>query len=135
MHGFYRDSLSETFIIAESPDGRIEPEGDLKLSDLNQQGSSAPYHLINATLNLQADSALKNTGRNGDFFLLTRDYWGSDLTGYAPTANLERHSGFTAASAIATSGAAASPDSTPRRRSWEGLALNLPTRSRTVGSA
>jgi hypothetical protein len=110
IHGFYRDSLSGTFVIDESSAGKIEALGDVKLSDVNQPDSSSPYHLINATLNLQAEPALRNTGRNGDAFILTRDVYGSDRTGYASTARLEAAYGsFTAASAMAVSGAAASP--------------------------
>jgi hypothetical protein len=110
VHGLYRDSLSKTFVIGETLEGGVAPEGDLRLSELNQTGSSAPYHLYNATLNLQADRSLENTGRNGDFFLFTREVFGSERTGYASTSALEAiYGGFTAASAMATSGAAASP--------------------------
>jgi hypothetical protein len=110
VHGFYRDSLGETFVIGSTPDGAIDTEGDLKLSDLNHSGSAAPLQLFNATLNLQTDPALRNTGRNGDFFLFTKDFAGSDRTGYTSTEHLEeRYSKFTVASAMAASGAAASP--------------------------
>jgi hypothetical protein len=110
IHAFYRDSLGETFVMGEAENGTIEPEGDLKLSELNQTGSPAPYHVYNATLNLQADPALRNTARYGDFFVFTRDVFGGERTGYAPTSQLERTYGsFTVASAMATSGAAASP--------------------------
>jgi hypothetical protein len=110
VYGFYRDSLGESFVIGPTPEGGLETEGDLKLSDLNQMGSTAPFQLFNATLNLQTDPALRNTGRNGDFFLATRDYVGSERTGYVRTELLEAsYSRFTAASAMAMSGAAASP--------------------------
>ncbi len=109
VHGFYRDSLGESFVVGNAPTG-LETEGDLKLSDFSQPGSAAPFQLFNATLNLQTDPALQNTGRNGDFFLFTKDYVGSERTKYAPTELLETSYGkFTAASAMATSGAAASP--------------------------
>lgn len=113
MHGFYRDRLSETFVVQlvqQDGSGKVEPEDELPLSALGEEGSPAPYHLLNTTLNLQADRAMRNRGRNGDFFVFSRDFFGSESTGYARTDALElAYSSFSAASAMATSGAAVSP--------------------------
>ncbi len=55
----------------------------LKLSALH--GAMGPYHIINSAMNVQGSAEANRRGRNADFFMLTRDFVGSDLTLYAPT--------------------------------------------------
>ena len=56
LHGFYRDRLSRTFLIAPSASGptSVDP---IKLSELGGPESAAPYHLVNTALNLQGSAA------------------------------------------------------------------------------
>ncbi len=132
LHRLYRDRLSKAFLfVPEMPkrrvakgvpsmdQGRDFPELDLRLSDLcpreaGDAGPSsyrlvAPYHLINAALNIQGSDYANRRGRNADFFLFSPLWTGSEATGYCDTAKLERYeSGLDLATAMAISGAAAS---------------------------
>ena len=104
LHRFYRDRLCQAFVI-DLASGR--PARTVKLSQLEQR----PYHLINATMNLQGirDQALRQ--RRSDFFLLSPGHIGSDRTGYVDTRVLERVvPEFALDSAVAISGAAAAPN-------------------------
>ena len=81
---------------------------DLRLSTLATSESDAPYHLINAAVNLSGSEDLKLRGRKADFFLLSPLYCGSKVTGYVRTDRFER-SLDDLATAMAVSGAAANP--------------------------
>ncbi len=109
LHGFYRDRLSESFLIRRTAGG-VEPHHDGRLSELNAGGTVAPYHLINATVNVSGSKDPSVRGRNADFFLFSKHFVGSSCTGYCTTEALEAAiTNFTLASATAVSGAAASP--------------------------
>jgi hypothetical protein len=111
MHGFYRDRLSKAFLFKVDEDGAILPDDRIALSQLNSDGSVAPYHLINVTMNLQGSTAPDLRGRESSFFMFSRRYTGSDRTGYVKTSVMEsfdRHLGLD--SAMAISGAAAAPN-------------------------
>ncbi|MBR0718176.1 patatin-like phospholipase family protein [Bradyrhizobium liaoningense] len=132
LHRLYRDRLSKAFLfMPEMPkrrvakdvpsidQGRDFPELDLKLSQLcprtadddgaNNYRLAAPYHLINAALNIQGSDYANRRGRNADFFLFSPVWTGSEATGYCDTAKLERkETGLDLATAMAISGAAAS---------------------------
>jgi hypothetical protein len=66
----------------------------------------APYHLINAALNIQGSDYANRRGRNADFFLFSPCYVGSEATGYAPTKQVEDATGLDLPTAMAISGAA-----------------------------
>lgn len=94
----------------EDPD-RQPVIGTVKSLPLTALGASpaAPYHLINATLNAAASKNPELRGRNGDFFLFSRHYCGSPLTGYIKTEDLEKvEPAVDLGTAMAISGAAAS---------------------------
>lgn len=111
LHGFYRDRLSKAYIFRLGPTGEIMHNDDVKLSELNAPGSTAPYHLINATLNLQASKDANLRGRRSDFFIFSKHYIGCDRTGYAPTKEIEKFDhNLDLATAMAISGAAAAPN-------------------------
>jgi hypothetical protein len=79
----------------------------MKLSELSVE--HAPYHLINAALNIQGSDYANRRGRNADFFLFSPRFVGSEATRYATTAALEAASpDLDLATAMAISGAAAS---------------------------
>lgn len=110
LHPFYRDRLSRTFLIAPK-DGKLAHLDQLKMSELNGNKSSAPYHLINTTLNLQGSANPQLRSRRSMPFILSKRYCGSDFTGYAPTTAVEaadKHFNF--ATAMAISAAAVSPN-------------------------
>jgi hypothetical protein len=130
LHRLYRDRLSKAFLF--DPHKRVAPspwysslrkagaESDVALagSDLlpldNMRVSElktdlAPYHLINAALNIEASKYANRRGRNADFFIFSPLFTGSEATGYVATELMEEKSiGLTAGTAMAVSGAAAS---------------------------
>jgi hypothetical protein len=112
LHGFYRDRLSKLYLFRSSGDS-VEPTDALKLSELNNksEGSAAPYHLVNATVNLQGDSQLALHGRKSDFFIFSKNYCGGPHTGFCQTTALEQvDPRLNLGAAMAISGAAAAPN-------------------------
>lgn len=118
LHTFYRDQLSPVFLTREdeqAPD-RVRSNDRLKLSRLStladgKTPSSAPYHLINATVNLSSEVGRDLRGRNGDLFLFSKYYTGSKETGWCRTQEMEAADPhLDLGTAMAISGAAASPN-------------------------
>lgn len=110
LHPFYRDRLSRTFLITPK-DGKLVPADELKMSELNGATSTAPYHIINTTLNLQGSANPQLRSRRSIPFILTKHYCGSDFTGYCQTKAVEtadKH--FNLGTAVAISAAAVSPN-------------------------
>ncbi|HEX8310422.1 MAG TPA: hypothetical protein VF614_03825 [Chthoniobacteraceae bacterium] len=132
-HRYYRDRLCECYLAMRGrqqrswmrrtldwllhgvPDrGATEPSdgvGTLQRLPLSALGASmaAPYHLINATLNAAASKSPGLRGRDGDFFIFSRHFCGSPLTGYMNTEDLEKVDPHVdLGTAMAISGAAAS---------------------------
>jgi Patatin-like phospholipase len=109
LHPLYRDRLSDAFLFDPGkflPSGVLAPL-QLKLSGLSEE--HAPYHLINAALNVQSSKAANRRGRNADFFLFSRNFVGSKTTEYVRTADMEKvMPGLDLGTAMAVSGAAAS---------------------------
>jgi len=122
LHRLYRDRLSKAFLFdPRLRDGtapaRNEPSIDqgrdfLPLDALPVSALStrhAPYHLINAALNIQGSDYANRRGRNADFFLFSPRHIGSHATGYAVTSEFEPIAqDLNVATAMAISGAAAS---------------------------
>ncbi len=116
-HGYYRDRLSDCYLRARdkrATNSRDPDENDpehvdrLRLTELNVW-PAAPYHLLNATVNLPSSKLREIRGRNGDFFLFSKHFCGSPMCGYYPTAALEgADPHFDLGTAMAISGAAAS---------------------------
>jgi hypothetical protein len=113
IHAFYRDRLAEAFILC--PDGQeVRPERVVRLSELcsySAGGSKAPYHLINTALNMTTKDDQSIRDRNADFFFFSKLFCGGRYTGFIRTDQLESACPeFTAASAMAISAGAASPN-------------------------
>ncbi|GAA5127396.1 hypothetical protein JIN84_08755 [Luteolibacter yonseiensis] len=132
LHRYYRERLCECYLAvpADSEVGIVQQKldnltygacqdvcpspvvvGTRKYSRLSEigLGPAAPYHLINATLNAPASRNPELRGRNGDFFVFSREYCGSPLTGYITTEAMETEDpGIDLGTAMAISGAAAS---------------------------
>jgi len=130
LHRLYRDRLSKAFLFdpAKRTASRalfarkeevgvesdihlrgsdLQPLDHLKLSELRTD--QAPYHLINAALNIEASKYANRRGRNADFFIFSPLFTGSEATGYVETTLVETNSTtFTTGTAMAISGAAAS---------------------------
>jgi hypothetical protein len=118
---FYRDRLSSLFLFRtrrpDAADSRhlneVDATGcdDLCLSQLNPNCTVAPYHLINATVNLQGSKDKSLRGRQADFFLFSKHFVGSRRTGYCATARLEGEDpDLDLAMAVSISAAAAAPN-------------------------
>lgn len=109
LHNFYRDRLSEAFIFrhdraSDSVDNSVDP----KLTDLGKSGVG-PLHLVTTTLNTKVFPENFRKGRQGEPFLLSPLYFGSRITGYSVTEDLEdEQPDVMLSTAIATSGAAVS---------------------------
>jgi hypothetical protein len=102
-HKLYRDRLAKTFVSsAHTP-------LDIELSSLNPS-QKAPYHLVNATVNLPSSKSPVLRDRKGDFFLFSKHWSGSMSTGYRSTSSWKTNGAHVdLATAMAISGAAASP--------------------------
>ncbi|TMJ06017.1 MAG: cell division protein [Alphaproteobacteria bacterium] len=122
LHRLYRDRLSKAFLFDPHPpdapaakrnEASIDQGRDFaQLDDMAVSSISvrhAPYHLINAALNIQGSDFANRRGRNADFFMFSPHHVGSAATGYAATAAFEQKAkGLDVATAMAISGAAAS---------------------------
>jgi hypothetical protein len=123
LHRMYRDRLSKAFLFAPPPKhenalrgliARVDsldlmPLDSMRVGDLSTE--FAPYHLMNASLNISGSSYARRRGRSADFFLFSPLYVGSSATGFARTTDYEvREPGFDLATAMATSAAAISPN-------------------------
>ncbi len=126
LHRLYRDRLSKAFLFdpnlrqiggllsgmsktgdRTNPRTDLKPLDKLKLSDINT--TLAPYHLINAALNIEASKYANRRGRNADFFIFSPQFVGSVATGYVETTKAQDAApDLTAGTAMAVSGAAAS---------------------------
>ncbi|MCK5718782.1 MAG: patatin-like phospholipase family protein [Thiomargarita sp.] len=106
QHAFYRTGLSKTYIIKRK-NNKIRPNEGIKLTELHTH-HNGPYHLLNATLNLQGSKSRHLHGRGADYFLFSKFYCGAESTGYRNTEKYDNGK-VELATAMAISGAAASP--------------------------
>jgi predicted acylesterase/phospholipase RssA len=111
MHGFYRDRLSRAYLVGVDRDGALGPEDELSLQEICQEGTGAPYHLVNASLNMQRAKAGAQRWRHSDFFVFSRYWCGGPSSQYCRTEHLEYLApGVHLGSAMAVSAAAAAPN-------------------------
>jgi len=107
MHRFYRNRLMEAYMpegIAQAASG----SADLcRLLDIPQR--AAPYHLINANVQLTGSGEAKYRTRGGDSFFFSPEYCGSSATGFVATRDYVG-GGMNLATAFAISGAAVDPN-------------------------
>ena len=111
FHNFYRDRLSEAYIITrvkKENDDAIKSNESLTLNNLHSRDNGAPYHLINTTLNVPGSKNRYLRGRGAELFTFSKLYVGSDRTGFRRTETYEKGKTHLA-TAMAISGAAASP--------------------------
>jgi hypothetical protein len=102
-HKIYRDRLTGAFVI---PNTLVEVP---RMSEINRN-DKAPYHLINAAVNLPSSVSPTLRERRSDFFLFSKCWTGSQATGYWQTSEWKPDaSDLDLGTAMAISGAAASP--------------------------
>jgi hypothetical protein len=113
VHGLYRDRLAAAYLVGEDTRGDVDIEEDIDLHEICQHdnGSTAPYHLINVALNLQGSKDIGIRERHSDFFIFSKQYIGSNRTGYCRSETMEAvFPQMDLATAMAISAAAASPN-------------------------
>jgi hypothetical protein len=111
LHPWYRQHIARLFLFAPGDGGALEPAKTIALSELSAPGSTAPYHLLNAALNLQGSGDAALRGRNCDFFVFSKHFVGGPRTGYHETKRLEGLCPeVDLATAMTTSAAAAAPN-------------------------
>jgi hypothetical protein len=110
LHQLYRDRLGSAFLFRrEGGDGPLKGADRFMLSHIVPRAS--PYQLINAALNVPGSRFANRRGRNADFFVFSKRFVGSELTGYVDTRFAEvAMDGLNAGTAMAISGAAAAPN-------------------------
>lgn len=109
LHRLYRDRLQAAFDLNNTK------QKAMKLHEISRM---APYLLVNGTLNVKrskrgtpkaAEFDPAKRGRDAEFFVFSKNYVGSDATGYAPSKRLaECENQLDLATAAAISGAAVS---------------------------
>ncbi len=109
----YRNRLARSFVATSVDGDTFFPLSELNAVNTNAGDRSpgkAPYHLINATVNLPTSRSPVLRERKGDFFVMSKFWTGSPSTKYFPTGKWKTRDGdLDLATAIATSGAAVSP--------------------------
>ena len=96
LHGMYRKRLARTFLGASrAPDARhpnpftgFDDEDDLPIHETAAAGR--PLHVVNATLNLVAQTSLAMQERRSESFTMTALHCGSARVGYRPSDGLRR---------------------------------------------
>jgi hypothetical protein len=109
IHVFYRDRLSKAYLFKPKGTGEVDHVDSLPLHKLDVR--SVPYHLINATMNIRRSKTENARGRDGAPFIFSRNFTGSQLTGYCETQEMEQADwNLDLGTAMAISGAAAAPN-------------------------
>ncbi len=121
LHRYYRNRLAETYLLrpASTPKGATAQNDAMicrggsqqLLSDMRKtENATAPYHLINAALNLPSSQIAELRGRDCDFFLFSKHFCGSPVLNYYETEKWEEvDPHLDLGTAVAISGAAAAP--------------------------
>ena len=112
LHGMYRDRLVRAYLGASNTKRRsggfigFVANDDIPMHQLDP--AHKPMHVLNLALNLVAGSKLAWQQRKAMSFTVSPSHCGSDALGYRPSA--EYGGGITLGTAVAISGAAASPN-------------------------
>ena len=111
LHGMYRDRLIRAYLGASNPNRRANPftgfahDDDAPLARLR---GTRPFHVVNVTLNLVQTTRLAWQQRKAASFTMTPLHCGSPELGYRDASRYG--GGVTIGTAVAISGAAASPN-------------------------
>lgn len=117
LHTFYKARLIRAYLGASNRERRRSgrninepvPGDDVKLKNVDGSAVGGPYHLVNTTLNLVGGRDLTTAQRSAASFVLSPEFCGSARTGYRKTSTYMGGE-LTLGAAVATSGAAASPN-------------------------
>jgi hypothetical protein len=110
LHGMYRDRLIRAYLGASNQDRKASQFTGFADSDnINMAAliKNRPFHVVNLTLNLVAGRRLAWQQRKAASFTVTPLHCGSPDVGFRPSS--EYGGGITLGTAVAISGAAASP--------------------------
>ena len=117
MHRMYRDRLMELFLpeqkSVEKNTWNYSDEADSRMiHEIGKSKYCRPYHLINTNIVLVDSRTQKFRSRGGDNFIFSPLYCGSSATGWCKSESYLKSNdpGFTLATAMAISGAAANPN-------------------------
>ncbi|MGH9393171.1 MAG: hypothetical protein ACRD1E_03310 [Terriglobales bacterium] len=114
LAGMYRDRLIRAYLGASNLETQTDCFTGLSLSDdiaLHEiSPAQRPRHVINCTLNLVNGERLAWQQRMAELFTASPESCGTPGLGYRPTAEYGGKGGITLGTAVAISGAAASPE-------------------------
>jgi hypothetical protein len=119
MHGLYRNRLIRAYLGASNakrkpnPFTGFDPRDNLQMSDLRVYGANQtlhPMHVVNTALNLVGGDNLAWQERKADSFIVTPLVCGNATLGYRDSATYGGRKGISLGTAVAISGAAASPN-------------------------
>jgi hypothetical protein len=111
LHGMYRDRLIRAYLGASNPNRRPNPFTGFDRDDdapLAQLCNTRPFHVVNVTLNLVQTTRLAWQQRKAASFTMTPLHCGSAELGYRDSSRYG--GGVSVGTAVAISGAAASPN-------------------------
>jgi hypothetical protein len=113
LHGMYRERLIRAYLGASNPERRASQFTGFAADDNIPMGSldprRRPFHVLNLTLNLVGSSRLDWQQRKAQPFTVSPLACGNADLGYRPSAAYGGDRGISLGTAIAISGAAASP--------------------------
>jgi hypothetical protein len=115
LHAMYRMRLIRSYLGASNltrrpnPFTNFDPADNLTMQDAPHE-AGAPLHIINMALNLVASTKLAWQQRKAESFTVSALHSGSHRVGYQRTAQYAGDRGITLGTAMAISGAAASPN-------------------------
>jgi hypothetical protein len=113
LHGMYRDRLIRAYLGASNAERKASRftgfanNDNLRMASLDSRFN--PFHVVNLTLNLVASSRLDWQQRKAQPFTVTPFACGNSDLGYRPSAEYGGKRGISLGTAVAISGAAASP--------------------------
>jgi hypothetical protein len=114
LHGMYRDRLVRAYLGASNPRRKANKftgfarDDDIPMHELDPK--MKPIHVVNLTLNLVAVNRLAWQQRKAQPFTITPLYCGNYELGYRRSSQYGGPNGITLGTAVAISGAAASPN-------------------------
>lgn len=113
LHGMYRERLIRAYLGASNPERRASqftgfaPDDNIPMGSLDPR--RRPFHVLNLTLNLVGSSRLDWQQRKAQPFTVSPLACGNADLGYRPSAGYGGDRGISLGTAVAISGAAASP--------------------------
>jgi hypothetical protein len=115
LHAMYRSRLIRSYLGASNPRRRpnpftnFDPGDNFGMKDAPAE-RSAPLHIVNIALNVVATKKLAWQQRKAESFTVSALHSGSFRVGYQPTKEYAGTNGISLGTAMAISGAAASPN-------------------------